>query len=91
MSAIKIFLETEEHDRVQHYAENLGVSAEDVAYTALQRLMQEIRQSEDALAREIVATRDLRHPAVAYWTETTRSIQIAADPRGTPVLNRPGR
>jgi hypothetical protein len=78
MSVIKLFLDTEEHDRVQHYAESLGVSAEDVAYAALNRLMHEIKRSEDELAKEIVDTRDSRHPTVAYWSETIHSIHVGA-------------
>ena len=77
MSVIKIFLESEEHERVQHYAESLGVSTEDVAYAALNRLMHEVKKSEEALAKEIVDTRDWRHPTVAYWTETAHTVQIS--------------
>ncbi len=89
MSAIKIFLEAEEHDRIQHYAESLGVSTEDVAYAALNRLMHEIKKSEDELAKEIVDTRDWRHPAVAYWTESTHTVQISSGPRDNPETRSP--
>lgn len=89
MSAIKVFLKTEEHDRIQHYAESLGVSAEDVAYAALNRLMHEIEKSEDALAKEIVETRDWRHPTVAYWSESTRSVEFSSARVPLPDSPRP--
>ena len=80
MSVIKIFLEAEEQERVQHYAELLGVSTEDIAYAALNRLMHDVKKSEEALAKEIVDTRDARHPTVAYWTESTHTVQISTGP-----------
>lgn len=89
MSVIKIFLEAEEHDRVQRYAESLGVSTEDVAYAALNRLMHEIKKSEDALAKEIVETRDWHHPTVAYWSETTHTVQLRGGPAEIPETRSP--
>lgn len=80
MSTIKIFLEADEQERVQHYAESLGVSAEDVAYVALNRLMHDIKKSEDELAKEIVDARDCRNPPVAYWSATT--LHVSTGPSG---------
>ena len=89
MSVIKIFLETEEHERVQRYAESLGVSTEDVAYAALNRLMHEVKKSEDELAREIVDTRNWHHPTVAYWSETTHVVQVATGRAEPPETRSP--
>lgn len=58
---VKLNLELEEHDAVQRYAEALGVSEEDIAYAALNRLMRELKTAQEIVDREIVETREWRH------------------------------
>ena len=56
MSTIKLHLEQAEQNAVDRFAESLHVSAEDVAYAALNRLM--LRNKDPEIGREIV---ELRH------------------------------
>jgi len=60
MGSIKIYLEFAEHDAVRRYAEALGVSDEDVAYAALNRLMLELKTAEEEIDRDIIEKRDGR-------------------------------
>jgi len=67
MSAIKIYLELEESNAIQRYAEALGVSNEDIAYAALRRLMREVKTAEDEISREIVEVRLARRQSHSPW------------------------
>ena len=58
MSAIKIYLEQAEYETMVRYAESLGVSLEDVAYAALNRLMLVCNNPE--VHQDIVETRNWR-------------------------------
>jgi len=60
MGAIKIYLEYAEHDAVRRYAEALGVSDEDIAYAALNRLMLQLKTAEEEIDRQVVEVRDSR-------------------------------
>ena len=74
MSAIKVQLPEEELDAVHRYALSLGVSPEDIAYAALNRLMLAIKTDEPAINREIVEARDWRRNNLALWSDSARSV-----------------
>lgn len=72
MSSIKIHLDPAEQAVIGRYADALKVSPEDIAYAALDRLMQranepEVRQS----VREVKAWRGSNLPV---WADTERSV-----------------
>lgn len=68
MSTIKLHLEQAEHDTIVRFAESLGVSSEDVAYAALNRLMLECRDPE--LQKDIVETRSWRSNNLPLWSDS---------------------
>lgn len=72
MSAIKIHLEDGECDAVARLAHKLGVTSEDIAYTALNRLMMTAR--DPAVGRDIVETRDWRGENLPLWSDSSCSI-----------------
>ncbi len=61
MNGIRIHLDAAEQDAVQRHAEALGVDSEDIAYTALNRLLLELKRNEKEIDQEIVNVRDCRH------------------------------
>ena len=68
MSAVQIHLEYAEVAAVEHYAELLGVSTEDIAYAALHQLM--LRAQDPQMQNEIVHTRATRHASLPPWSDT---------------------
>lgn len=72
MSAIKLHLEQAERDAVVRFAEEIGVSVEDVAYAALNRLM--MRAEDPELQRDIVETRDWRKDNLPLWADSACSV-----------------
>lgn len=72
MSTIKVHLESAEYDAVCRYAEALGVSPEDVAYAALNRLM--LAGETPELNRDIADTRSWRHQNLPLWSDSAGSV-----------------
>lgn len=72
MSVIKIHLESAEFDAVERYAKGIGVSLEDVAYAALNRLMLEATKSD--ISRDIAETRAWRRQNLPLWSDSALSI-----------------
>ncbi len=68
MSAIKLHLEQAEYDTIVRYAESLGVSPADVAYTALNRLMLVCHSPE--VHQDIVETRNWRAHNLPLWSDS---------------------
>lgn len=71
MSAIKVHLELAEYDAVCRYAQALGVSPEDVAYAALNRLM--LLRGADEVNRDIAETRGWRRDNLPLWSDSALS------------------
>jgi hypothetical protein len=87
MSAVKIHLEYAEAVAVEHYAEVLGVTTEDVAYAALHQLM--LRANEPQVQHDIVHTRSSRHQSLPPWSDTKRvSNAPFGDEDEVPSLSR---
>ncbi len=72
MSAIKLHLEQAERDAVDRYAQSLGVSAEDVAYAALNRLM--LQGDAVEVRRDIAETREWRRHNLPLWSDSACSV-----------------
>ena len=72
MSAIKLHLEQAESDAIERYARSLGVTVEDVAYAALNRLMME--GTEMTIRRDILETRDWRRDNLPLWSDSACSV-----------------
>lgn len=72
MSAIKLHLELAEMDPVERLAELLKVSPEDIAYTALDRLMMQARDPE--VQREIVQARSWKKDNLPLWADSAGSV-----------------
>lgn len=67
MIAVKIHLANAEGVAVEHFAEILGVSTEDVAYAALHQLM--LRADEPLVQHDIVHTRSSRRQSLPPWSD----------------------
>ncbi len=76
MSAIKIHLPDEELSAVRRYAEEIGVTPEDLAYAALNRLMLQTKVDADTIDREIIEAREWRKANLALWSDSARSVHI---------------
>lgn len=72
MSTIKVHLERAEFDAVSRYAKSLGVSLEDVAYAALNRLMLDCREPQ--VGRDVADTRDWRKDNLPLWSDSAGSV-----------------
>ena len=72
MSAIKLHLEQAESDVIARFAESLHVSPEDVAYAALNRLMQ-IRD-DPGVGQDIVEAREWRKNNLPLWSDSACSV-----------------
>lgn len=72
MPAIKIHLEDAEMNPVQRLAEHLHVTPEDIAYTALNRLMLHAREPE--LQKEILDGVISRESTLPLWADTAGSV-----------------
>lgn len=72
MSALKIHLESAEMDAVKRYAASLGVSPEDVAYAALNRLMLDAYNPE--IEADIRETQGWRSDNLPLWSDSARSV-----------------
>lgn len=72
MCSIRLHLERAELDAVSRYAEALGVTPEDIAYAALNRIM---LSCEDAdVNRDIVETRGWRRSNLPVWSDSAGSV-----------------
>lgn len=72
MSVIKLHLEQAERDTVARYAETLGVTVEDVAYAALNRLM--MCAADPELQGDIKETREWRKHNLPLWSDSACSV-----------------
>lgn len=72
MSSIRLHLERAEYDAVSRYAEALGVSPEDIAYAALNRLMLSCEDAE--VNRDIAETRAWRRDNLPAWSDSAGSV-----------------
>ena len=72
MFAIKIHLDPAEHAVLSRFASALHARPEDIAYAALDRLMQ---QAHDPQVRnDILETRRWRQDNLPMWADTERSV-----------------
>lgn len=76
MSANKLHLRDEENEAVQRYADAIGVRAEDIVYTALNRLMLQLKTDEPAIRQDILETKDWRPDNLPLWSDTARSVHL---------------
>lgn len=72
MSAIKLHLEMAESDALERYAEALHVSAEDVLYAALNRLM--LQGRDPAVQQDIRETSEWRRDNLPLWSDSAASV-----------------
>ncbi|HWA26646.1 MAG TPA: hypothetical protein VG734_13380 [Lacunisphaera sp.] len=72
MPAIKIHLEHAEHDAVVRFAELLQVQPEDVAFSALNRLM--LAAKEPAVQSDIKLTLSWRKDNLPLWADNAYSV-----------------
>lgn len=72
MSTIRLHLERAEFDAVSRYAEALGVSTEDVAYAALNRLM--LASPSREVRCDVIETRDWRRYNLPLWSDSAGSV-----------------
>jgi len=72
MSAIKLHLEMAERDALDRYAGSLGVSSEDVVYTALNRLLLHGRDLE--VQQDIRETKEWRQDNLPLWSDSSASV-----------------
>lgn len=72
MSSIRVHLEAAEHDAVARLAEMIGVSPEDVAYAALNRLM--LIAQDPEIARDVADTRDWRKYQLPTWSDSAAGV-----------------
>jgi len=87
MNVVKIQLAHAEGVAVEHFAEVLGVSTEDVAYAALHQLM--LRSHEPQVQHDVVHTRGLRHQSLPPWSDTKHvSTPPFGDEDEVPALSR---
>lgn len=73
MSAIKLHLEMGERDALERYADSIGVSAEDVAYAALNRLLMGDAHDPETV-RDIRETKDWRKDNLPLWSDSAASV-----------------
>ncbi|HTQ31583.1 MAG TPA: hypothetical protein VMI53_10265 [Opitutaceae bacterium] len=71
MPAITVHLEAEEFDAVERLAESLQLKPEDVAYSALNRLMLKARDPE--IKNDIQHTRNWRRANLPLWSDSACS------------------
>lgn len=87
MSAIKLHLEMAEHDAVERYADSLGVTAEDVLYAALNRLMLQGRDPD--VQKDIRETSVWRHDNLPLWSDSAASVHAyEGKPDAAPAHSR---
>ena len=72
MSAIKLHLEMAEIDALERYADSLHVSAEDVVYAALNRLM--LQGRDPAVQQDIRETSEWRRDNLPLWSDSAASV-----------------
>lgn len=87
MSAIRIRLERAEYDAVCRYAEALGVTPEDIAYAALNRLMLCCENTD--VNRDIAETREWRGNNLPLWSDSAGSVHAyEGKPDDEPARSR---
>jgi len=74
MATIKLHVENEELVAVKRLGDALKVSPDDVAYTALHRLM--LQLNDPAVRTEILQVRDWRRNTLPEWSDTVHSVHI---------------
>lgn len=72
MSAIKISLDSAELAAVRRYADELHVTPEDVAYSALNRLMMNSASGE--VREDIIQTKAWRKDNLPLWSDSAGSV-----------------
>lgn len=72
MPTIKIHLDDEEFAPIQRLAMDLRLSPEDIAYTAMNRLM--LRSAEPEIRADIMQTHSWRGSNLPRWSDTARSV-----------------
>jgi len=72
MFGLRINLDPSEHAVVSRFADSLKVKPEDIAYAALNRLMQEAH--DPAIHADILQTKDWREDNLPLWADTARSV-----------------
>lgn len=74
MNGITIHLQVAELENVRRHAEALGVESEDIATTALRRLMRELPLHPQEIDREILSFRaPARGAQLPVWHQSIRS------------------
>ena len=74
MAAIKLHVENEELVAVKRLGDALKVSPDDVAYTALHRLM--LQSNDPGVRAEILQVRDWRRNTLPQWSDTAHSVHV---------------
>lgn len=72
MSAIKLHVEQAERDAIERFARSLGVTAEDVVYAAVNRMMMQCR--DGTVCADIMETRDWRRENLPLWSDSAASV-----------------
>lgn len=86
MSGIKLRLEAAELSAIRRFADSMHVTAEDVAYAALNRLMMQTRDPE--VVDDIVQTRAWRSDNLPLWSDSAGSVHAyEAMPDDEPTPN----
>ncbi len=73
MSAIKLHLEMAERDALERYADSIGVSAEDVVYAALNRLLLKEARDPETI-QDIRETKEWRKDNLPLWSDSSASV-----------------
>jgi hypothetical protein len=73
MSAIRLHLEMAECDALERYADSIGVTAEDVLYAALNRLLLHNARSPEVV-QDIHNTREWRRDNLPLWSDSAASV-----------------
>ena len=74
MATIKLHVENEELVAVKRLGDALKVSPDDVAYTALHRLM--LQSNDPEVRAEILQVRDWRRNTLPQWSDTAHSVHV---------------
>ncbi|HVU25805.1 MAG TPA: hypothetical protein VHE13_16865 [Opitutus sp.] len=74
MNGIRLRLDPGEHDAIARFAAAVGVSPEDVAYAALNRLMQ--NADDPCLRRDIAETSAWRKNNLPLWSDSAHSVHV---------------
>jgi hypothetical protein len=73
MSAIRLHLEMAESDALERYADDIGVTSEDVIYAALNRLLLHEARSPEVV-QDIHNTKEWRRDNLPLWSDSAASV-----------------